>query len=126
MRGTSEYGDWYAGLADDAKDAIVAVLLRLQADGPALRRPISGQIKLSRHKSMMELVVPRGDIRVLYTFDPDRNAILLLGGSKTGAWNRWYRTAVPLADAIYSRYLASRSAEQPKPHEDQPKGGPTR
>ena len=126
IRGTSEYGDWYAGLADDAKDAVVAVLLRLQVDGPALRRPISGQIKSSRHKNMKELVVPRGDIRVLYIFDPGRNAILLLGGSKTGTWGRWYLTAVPLADAIYSRYLASRAAKQQTADEDQSKGGPRR
>ena len=126
IRGTAEYGDWYAGLADDAKDAVVAVLLRLRADGPALRRPISGQIKSSRHKNMKELVVPRGAIRVLYIFDPERSAILLLGGSKTGAWDRWYRTAVPLADAIYGRYLASRTTQQQAPNEDQPKGGPGR
>jgi hypothetical protein len=43
--------------------------------------------------------------RVLYTFDPRRVALLLLGGDKTGD-DRWYERNVPLADRIYDNYLA--------------------
>lgn len=31
--------------------------------------------------------------------------ILLLGGDKTGEWNDWYDTAIPLADDLYDNYL---------------------
>jgi len=43
-------------------------------------------------------------IRVLYAFDPQRTAILLLGGDKTGN-NRWYKENVPIADRLYDEYL---------------------
>ena len=38
-----EFREWYrTALADGERDAIVATVLRLQEDGPALRRPLSG------------------------------------------------------------------------------------
>ncbi len=30
---------------------------------------------------------------------------MLLGGDKSGEWNDWYDTAIPLADDLYDRYL---------------------
>jgi hypothetical protein len=42
--------------------------------------------------------------RVLYVFDPQRNAVLLIGGDKTGN-EQWYETFVPLADRLYERHL---------------------
>ncbi len=35
----------------------------------------------------------------------DRQAILLLGGDKTGEWNDWYEWAIPVADELYEVYL---------------------
>jgi hypothetical protein len=40
----------------------------------------------------------------LYAFDPRRDAILLLGGDKTGH-DRWYEVHVPKADEIYDVHL---------------------
>ena len=42
--------------------------------------------------------------RVLYAFDPQRNAVLLIGGDKTGN-EQWYETLVPMADRLYERQL---------------------
>jgi hypothetical protein len=42
--------------------------------------------------------------RVLHAFDPKRNAVLLLGGNKTGR-DRWYTENVPLAERIFEDYL---------------------
>ena len=42
---------------------------------------------------------------MLFSFDPRRQAILLLGGDKAGGWNAWYEWAVPLADDPYDEYL---------------------
>ncbi len=48
---------------------------------------------------MKELRAAKGGaLRVLFSFDPRRQAILLLGGDKSGEWNDWYEWAVPLAD----------------------------
>jgi len=49
--------------------------------------------------------------RVLYAFDPQRNAVLLVGGDKTGV-NRWYEIFVPLADRIYEQYLSEIEKEK--------------
>jgi hypothetical protein len=43
--------------------------------------------------------------RILYIFDPKRNAVLLLAGDKAGKWEAWYRLAIPLAEQRYEDYL---------------------
>ena len=106
-----EYKEWYrTRLTDEEQDAIVATALRLHQDGPALRRPLSGIIKGSTFLNMKELIPPAGNIRILYIFDPKRRAIFLVGGDKTDDWADWYRTNIPIADAIYERHLASLAA----------------
>ncbi len=62
-------------------------------------------MKSSAYKNIKELIPPASDIRVLFVFDPERTAVLLLGSDKTGAWGGWYRENVPLADALYRQYL---------------------
>ena len=55
---------------------------------------------------MKELRAAKGGaLRVLFSFDARRQAILLLGGDKTGGWNECYEWAVPLADDLYDDYL---------------------
>jgi hypothetical protein len=46
------------------------------------------------------------EVRILFIFDPQRQAVLLLGGDKSGAWSQWYRSNIPLAEARYERWLA--------------------
>jgi hypothetical protein len=43
-------------------------------------------------------------LKTFYIFDPRRTAILLIGGDKTGN-ARFYEEFIPVADAIYDRYL---------------------
>jgi hypothetical protein len=47
----------------------------------------------------------RSEIRILYIFDPRRNAVLLVAGDKAGKWEAWYRQAIPLAEERYEDYL---------------------
>ncbi len=51
--------------------------------------------------------------RVLYAFDPNRAAILLVGGVKTGE-DRWYVKHVPLADKLYDAHLLDIAKESKK------------
>ena len=44
-------------------------------------------------------------MRILFIFDPARNAVLLIAGDKSGRWQEWYREAIPAAEAIYEAYL---------------------
>jgi hypothetical protein len=43
-------------------------------------------------------------LRIFYAFDPTRQAVLLIGGDKTGD-DRFYEYMTPLAEAIWEEYL---------------------
>jgi hypothetical protein len=65
-------------------------------------------IKGSRHSNMKELrpgSTGRSEIRLLFAFDPTRQAILLVGGDKSNNWKGWYDTNIPLADNRYDEHL---------------------
>jgi hypothetical protein len=47
---------------------------------------------------MKELRPAGTSIRILFIFDPRRQAILLLGGDKAGNWKSWYDRNIPVAD----------------------------
>ena len=70
---TREYAHWYQALSTQEQDAVIDALLHLKAEGPSLRRPLSGQIASSGHGNMKELIPPRANIRILYAFDPHRH-----------------------------------------------------
>jgi hypothetical protein len=105
VEGTDEFRSWYLGLGSADQNAIDPVIGVPEAEGPSLGRPLVDQIKASRHAHMKELRIGRGAIRILFAFDPRRCAILLPGGRKQGAWNRWYDEMVPHADDLYDTYL---------------------
>ncbi len=103
---TDEFGAWFDTLTDDQQIAVADRVKLLQAEGPNLKRPVVGEIASSRFTNMKELRCSEGgDLRVLFTFDPRRTAILLLGGNKTGQWEEWYRTVIPEAEALYEQFL---------------------
>jgi hypothetical protein len=55
---------------------------------------------------MKELRVSKGGaIRILFAFDPRRQAVLLIGGDKTGQWLAWYEEAISVADDLFDEYL---------------------
>ena len=77
--------------------------------GPAapahLRRPHSDKLKDARI-DLRELRVnaPNATIRILYAFDPIRQAVLLVGGDKRGD-KRFYKRMIPLAERLFAEYL---------------------
>ena len=110
-----EFSTWFEGLEEGLQDEIKATLIVLAQLGPALRRPRVGKIEGSKHSEMKELVVQyKGNPwRILFAFDPRRNAILLVGGDKTGD-KRWYKTNLPIADARFDKHLAELKEEEEK------------
>jgi hypothetical protein len=103
---TDEFKDWWNTL--DARDqgAVDAGVRLLEQEGPNLKFPYSSGVYNSRHSAMRELRSQSGGrpLRTFYIFDPRRTAILLVGGDKTGN-ARFYEEFIPVADAIYDRYL---------------------
>ena len=104
---TNEFGDWWHTLTVGQQEALDDRVLLLVEQGPALRRPVVGAIRGSRHQNMKELRASAGggSLRVLFAFDPRRHVILLLGGDKSGQWDRWYKWAIPAAERLYDVYL---------------------
>ena len=103
---TNEIAEWIVTLDDDAKEAIYQHLLILKELGPALGRPHVDTIKESRHPNMKELRVANKHriYRILFAFDPERKAILLIGGDKRGD-KRFYQRMILLADKLYDQHL---------------------
>lgn len=110
---TDEFEAWWGTLSEAQQEAIAQRVARLDALGPSLRRPHVGEIKGSKHDPQMKELICEcaGSLRILFVFNPLRNAILLLGGDKSGQWNRWYQTAIPLADNLYDAHLQELSNE---------------
>ncbi|HEY9558217.1 MAG TPA: type II toxin-antitoxin system RelE/ParE family toxin [Acidimicrobiales bacterium] len=103
---TDEFAEWWGGLTSDQQESVTDRVDLLAQRGPDLGRPVVDRIQTSRHHNMKELRAAKdGALRVLFLFDPRRQAILLLGGDKSGAWNDWYEWAIPAADDLYDAYL---------------------
>jgi hypothetical protein len=103
---TDEFAQWWDALTEPEQTAIDASVQLLELLGPQLSRPHADTIKDSRHSNMKELRTQcQGrPLRTFFAFDPRRNAILLIGGDKTGD-GRFYERMIPLADRLYEDYL---------------------
>ncbi len=114
----SPYRAWFGKCGEELQNEILAHLEVLKTVGPNLGRPRVDHIKGSAHQNMKELRVQfKGDpVRILFAFDPDRRAVLLLGGTKTGD-DRWYRKHVPLADQDFTLHLQEMQSEEKKQKE---------
>jgi hypothetical protein len=97
---------WLMSLSAEDRPRVVAALDRLGQVGPALGTPWVKSIKGSRHHNMKEL--RHGNHRALFAFDPQRSAVVLLGGDKTGQWQKWYERNIPVADRLYDQHLRSK------------------
>lgn len=54
----------------------------------------------------------RTEIRILFVFDPARQAVLLVAGDKAGDWSRWHRDNIPIAERRYASWLVGDDAEE--------------
>lgn len=100
--------DWLDEADLDTFDQVIAAIRLLGDHGPGLGRPLVDSIVGSRHKNMKELrpgSSGRSEVRILFAFDPTRRAIMLLAGDKHGAWQKWYRKNIPIADDRYDEHL---------------------
>jgi hypothetical protein len=111
-----EVHDWYLSLAEhDPESAhLVGEAIDLLAEeGPTLGRPLVDRIRQSRHHHMKELrpgSTAASEIRLLFAFDPARQALILVAGDKSGSWNDWYDRNVPIADFRYDEHLEDLNA----------------
>lgn len=99
---------WLRALDGDTYQQVIAAVRELRDEGPALGRPLADTVKGSKHKNMKELrpgSAGGSEMRILFAFDPERSAILLVAGDKAGRWKRWYKRAIQLADDRFDEHL---------------------
>ena len=98
----------FDALPTTVQDELLAQAKLLEAFGPALGRPRVDTLNGSRHANMKELRFQAGDgvWRVAFAFDPQRKAILLVAGDKSGVnERRFYRQLIKRADARFNKHL---------------------
>jgi len=109
----TEVEAWFLDLCvtDPVSADLVAEAIELLAvHGPALGRPVVDRLRGSTYHNMKELrpgSAGASEIRMIFAFDPAREVLFLVAGDKAGQWHRWYRSAIPLADARFAAHLAA-------------------
>lgn len=99
---------WLLELGQASYELVVAAIELLGEIGPQLGRPLVDTVVGSRHRNMKELrpgSSGRSELRILFAFDPKRQAIMLIAGDKAGNWNKWYRKNIPIADDRFDHHL---------------------
>jgi hypothetical protein len=112
---TDQFDGWFAELGEDGQVEVIAKVELLRLLGPQLGRPHADTLKGSRHSNMKELRANTKDkvLRIAFAFDPDRSAILLLGGDKSGvSQKRFYKQLIAQADELYDRQLEKIAARK--------------
>jgi hypothetical protein len=104
-----EFEPEFDALHQDVQTEILALARLLQRFGPQLGRPRADTLHGSRHANMKELrfSAADGEWRVVFAFDPKREAILLVAGDKSGvSGKRFYRQLIRKADERFDAHLA--------------------
>ncbi len=96
-------------LAEAVQNELLAHLKLLEQFGPQLGRPRVDTLNDSRHANMKELRFDARDgvWRFAFAFDPNRHAIVLCGGDKSGGSERhFYRKLIAKADGRFDAHVA--------------------
>lgn len=104
-----EFSKEFDALSPVVQDELLAMMGLLKQFGPSLGRPRVDTLKGSRHANMKELrfEADNGVWRVAFAFDPRRDAVVLVGGNKSGGGEkRFYRQLLKKADKRFDDYLA--------------------
>jgi hypothetical protein len=95
-------------LSASVQDELLASLIPLREYGPSLGRPDVDTLKDSKYLNMKELRfrADGGVWRVAFAFDPQRDAILLVAGDKSGvSEKKFYKRLIEKADKRYKEHL---------------------
>jgi hypothetical protein len=101
----------FMDMVAEAQDELAAHVELLKAVGSRLGRPYADTLKGSAHANMKELRFAAADgiWRVAYAFDPERKAILLVAGDKSGvSQRRFYASLIRKADKRFAAHLEVR------------------
>ena len=99
----------FSQFSQKVQDELLAIAKLLEEKGPQLKRPFVDTLKGSKYNNMKEIRFNADDgvWRIAFAFDPQRNAILLVGGDKSGMSQKlFYKKLIKKADSRYKEYLS--------------------
>lgn len=102
-------------LGGGVKEKFAEIAVALETLGPKLGRPLVDTLKGSRHSNMKEIRFSEGGgvWRFAFAFDPERNAVILIGADKRGRdQNRFYKQFLREADLRFDDWLAGKGQEK--------------
>jgi hypothetical protein len=103
---TREFQSWLGTLDAERRAKVRGAAARIATGGPTLGRPHVDVIHGARMHKLKEARIDRST-RVLFAFDSNQNAVMLVGGDKTGKWNRWYPKQIKDAERLYFEHERS-------------------
>jgi len=121
---------WLHGLRRTDRQTLMLVSQAIEAlsvEGPALGRPLVDTVKgsaLPNLKGLRPGSAGASEGRLLFVFDTQRQAVILIGGDKAGNWHGWYGTAVPLAEVAYADHLARTAKQEGGRGDERPRARP--
>lgn len=94
-------------LDDGVADKLFEVITVLAEKGPGLGRPYVDTLEGSKHSNMKEIRFSHEGVwRFAFAFDPERQAIILVGGNKQGIdQKRFYQNLIRIADRRFVDWL---------------------
>jgi hypothetical protein len=108
IKQTVEFQDWFDGSSEKIQYDTLEHIEVLKQFGPQLGRPQVDTLKGSSITNLKELRFNSGNqvIRIFFVFDPDRNAVLIIGGNKAGSGDKkFYNKMIDMSEKIYLKYL---------------------
>jgi hypothetical protein len=111
---TEQFRAWYESLSETEQDRVAFSVGLLEQRGVTLPFPYSSAVAGASFALRELRTQADGDpLRTFYAFDPSRQAVLLLGGDKTGD-GRFYQRMIPIAERIWNGYLEETGQAKPK------------
>lgn len=101
------FDDWFLSLTESEQVDVLTCIKLLEVKGPALGQPYVDTLTGAKQvKNLKELRAQhRGrPYRVFFAFDPERKAVLLCGGDKTGD-KRFDKKMIPIAEQEFLEHL---------------------
>ena len=103
-----EFQSEFSALPQQVQDEALAITGWLKEFGPLLGRPQVDTLAGSQFANMKEMRLDADDgvWRIAFAFDPERHAILLVAGDKSGgSERRFYRELIRKADERFDAHL---------------------
>lgn len=103
-----EFEAEFDGLPEAVQDELLAQTKVIEQFGPRAKRPRVDTLNGSKHANMKELRFDAdgGVWRVAFAFDPQRKAVLLVAGDKSGGNEaRFYRRLITVADERFDAHI---------------------